>query len=132
MTDESNAYLSLGKKFSGGHYSVNHRRGEYARPGMKGQVIHNNTVESVFSLLKRGVYGVFHSVSRKHLPNYLSEFEFRWNERHVDDATRIVRAIRAVEGKRLQYRESVDNPPYQPEMNGPEPEQADAPFDPIF
>ena len=56
--------------------------------------------------------GGFHSVSRKHLPNYLGEFEFRWNTRKLNDGERVSRAIRQVDGKRLQYRESVDNPPY--------------------
>jgi hypothetical protein len=70
------------------------------------------------------VMGTFHSVSRKHLPNYLNEFEFRWNTRKLSDGARIVRAIRQVEGKRLQYRESVDNPPYLPKPKG----QINAPF----
>jgi hypothetical protein len=66
----------------------------------------------VFSLIKRGVMGTFHSVSRKHLQNYLNEFEFRWNTRKWDDGQRISKAIKQVEGKRLEYRESVDKPPY--------------------
>ena len=73
---------------------------------------HSNTIEGVFSLLKRGVMGTFHSVSKKHLPNYLNEFEFRWNTRKLDDGQRVARAIRQVDGKRLQSRESVENPPY--------------------
>ena len=54
----------------------------------KGTDIHSNSVEGVFSLLKRGVYGTFHSVSKKHLPNYLNEFEFRFNTRKQDDGER--------------------------------------------
>jgi transposase-like protein len=107
ITDESAAYTKIGRRFAGGHESVKHSLGEYVR----GDVT-TNTVEGVFSLLKRGVMGTFHSVSRKHLPNYLGEFEFRWNTRKVDDGTRVGRAIKAVQGKRLEYRESVDNPPY--------------------
>jgi hypothetical protein len=42
----------------------------------------------------------------------LNEFEFRWNTRKLDDGARVTRAIRQVQGKRLEYRESVDNPPY--------------------
>lgn len=86
---------------------VKHGIGEYVRGD-----VHSNTVEGVFSLLKRGVMGTFHSISKKHLPNYLNEFEFRYNTRKVDDGTRVTQAIRAVDGKRLLYRESVDNPPY--------------------
>jgi hypothetical protein len=69
--------------------------------------------------------GTFHSVSRKHLPNYLNEFEFRWNTRKLDDGERVSRAIKQVDGKRLEYRESVDNPPYLPAAKG----QMNAPFD---
>lgn len=107
MTDESPAYTTVGRKFAGGHETVKHGAREYVR----GDVF-SNTVESVFSLLKRGVVGTFHSVSKKHLPNYLGEFEFRWNTRHSDDGARVSKAIRAMEGKRLEYRESVENPPY--------------------
>jgi transposase-like protein len=107
MTDESPAYIKVGRKFAGGHETVKHGAREYVR----GDVF-SNTVESVFSLLKRGVVGTFHSVSKKHLPNYLGEFEFRWNTRHNNDGERVAKAIRAMEGKRIEYRESVDNPPY--------------------
>src|SRR5437762_12393926 len=55
---------------------------------------HSNTIEGVFSLIKRGVMGTFHSVSRKHLPNYLNEFEFRWNTRKINDGQRVAQAIK--------------------------------------
>ncbi len=57
-------------------------------------------------------------MTRKHLPNYLNEFEFRWNTRKLDDGQRVAKALRAIEGKRLQYRESVENPPYLPAVKG--------------
>ena len=107
--DDLNLYEPVGKAFDGGHESVRHSAGEYVRPGTD---IHSNTVEGVFSLIKRGVMGTFHSVSRKHLPNYLNEFEFRHNTRKLDDGQRVAAAIRKVDGKRLEYRESVDCPPY--------------------
>lgn len=109
ITDDLNAYKGVGTAFLGGHYAVKHTQKEYVRWGTD---IHSNTIEGVFSLLRRGVMGTFHSVSRKHLPNYLNEFQFRWNTRKLDDGERVARAIRQVDGKRLQYRESVDNPPY--------------------
>jgi hypothetical protein len=62
--------------------------------------------------------GTFHSVSRKHLPNHLNEFQFRWNTRKMDDGQRVSAAIKAIDGKRLQYRESVENPPYLPQPSG--------------
>jgi transposase-like protein len=109
ITDEFPAYKKAGRIFGGGHEVVKHSDGEYVRPGTD---IHSNTVEGVFSLIRRGVMGTFHSVSRKHLPNYLNEFQFRWNTRKLDDGQRVQQAIKAVDGKRLQYRESVENPPY--------------------
>lgn len=109
VTDESLIYKRVGREFIGGHFSVTHSKKEYVKPGTD---IHTNTVEGVFSLLKRGIYGTFHSVSKKHLPNYLNEFEFRHNTRKMNDGERVNRAIQRVDGKRLTYRESVDNPPY--------------------
>ena len=122
ITDELNVYHPVGGIFRGGHEVVNHTRKEYVRFGSD---VHSNTVEGVFSLLKRGVMGTFHSVSRKHLPNYLNEFEFRHNTRKMDDGQRVTRAIRQVDGKRFTYRDSVDNPPYLVER---ELKQAEAPF----
>jgi len=109
ITDEANLYTTLGRKFEGGHRVVRHKWRQYVRPGTD---IHSNTVEGVFSLIRRGVMGTFHSVSRKHLPNYLNEFQFRWNTRKMDDGERVSKVIKAVVGKRLEYRQSVENPPY--------------------
>lgn len=94
---------------AGGHKTVKHSAGEYTRSGTD---IHSNTVEGIFSLLNRGVMETYHSISRKHLANYLDEFAFRWNTRQLDDGPRVDRAIRQVVGKRLEYRESVDVPPW--------------------
>ncbi|MFZ0270925.1 MAG: IS1595 family transposase [Acidobacteriaceae bacterium] len=63
------------------HQMVNHSK-EWIVPGTD---IHTNTIESAFSLLKRGLIGSFHRVSIKHLHRYLSEFEFRWNIRKDED-----------------------------------------------
>jgi transposase-like protein len=111
ITDEANFYKKLGRKFEGGHFPVRHKWRQYVKPGTD---IHSNTIEGVFSLIRRGVMGTFHSVSRKHLPNYLNEFQFRWNTRKMDDGQRVQQAIKAMVGKRLEYRESVENPPYVP------------------
>ena len=125
ITDELQVYWTVGKKFQGGHETVVHSKGEYVRAGTD---IHSNTVEGVFSLIRRGVMGTFHSVSRKHLPNYLNEFQFRWNTRKMNDGQRVSAAIKTIQGKRLEYRESVENPPYLPKSSQQEPEQMDAPF----
>lgn len=109
ITDELSVYPKAGRLFQGGHEVIKHSAGEYVR---RGTDVHTNTVEGVFSLIRRGVMGTFHSVSRKHLPNYLNEFQFRWNTRKMKDGERVSRAIKTMLGKRLEYRESVDNPPY--------------------
>ena len=94
MTDEAKYYKRLGRQFT--HETVNHSAKEYAR----GDVT-TNTVEGFFSLIKRGVYGTFHSVSKHHLHRYVSEFEFRYNTRKMEDSQRTLAAIRGAEGKRL-------------------------------
>jgi transposase-like protein len=77
-TDASSVYEILFKsEYPKAHRMVNHSE-QWIVPGTR---IHTNTVESSFSLLKRGLIGSFHRVSIKHLHRYLSEFEFRFNER---------------------------------------------------
>ena len=57
--------------------------------------VHSNTVEGFFSLLKRGLNGIYHNVSKEHLRRYLCEFEFRYNHRHMDDGERTRAVIQA-------------------------------------
>lgn len=102
MTDEFGIYTTIGREFEGGHETICHGDGEYAR----GDVT-TNTIEGVFALLKRGMKGTFHSVTPKHLHRYLSEFEFRYNTRKVDDGARVALAIDAMNGKRLTYAQQV-------------------------
>jgi hypothetical protein len=102
ITDEAWHFTKVGRKFPGGHFTVNHSAGEYVRGD-----IYSNTIEGFFSLVKRGIYGTFHSVSRHHLHRYLDEFCYRYNTRKLTDGERITEAIRKAQGKRLQYREPV-------------------------
>lgn len=95
-TDEASVYAWARKPWPGGHESVNHSAGEYARGSAT-----TNRVEGFFSLLKRGIYGTFHSVSKEHLHRYVDEFAFRYNHRHVDDGERTLTALRGAEGRRL-------------------------------
>jgi hypothetical protein len=67
-------------------------------------LISTNAIEGYFSILKRGINGVYHHVGKQHLYRYLNEFDFRYNSRDVDDGERAMLAIRKVEGKRLMYR----------------------------
>jgi transposase-like protein len=101
MTDEWRSYIGVGREYAG-HGVVSHGVGEYVRGEN-----YTNTVEGFFSILKRGVNGTYHHVSRAHLHRYLSEFDFRYNSRDLSDAERTVRALADSEGKRLKYRDST-------------------------
>lgn len=96
MTDAFPSYRGLDKEFAA-HGVVDHDQ-EYVRG-----VIHTNFAESYFSLLKRGIVGAFHHISRQHMDLYLNEFDFRWNTRSLDDGRRLMIAIRNSFGKRLTY-----------------------------
>ena len=95
MTDEYRAYKGLDKEFAG-HETVSHGQKEYARGNA-----HVNTAEGYFAILKRGITGTYHHISKQHLGQYLNEFNFRYNSRHVDDELRMVLAIEGTKGKRL-------------------------------
>jgi transposase-like protein len=102
MTDESPVYWSIGREFSG-HGTVNHSAEEYVRAAFW----HTNTVESFFSIFKRGIYGCYFHVSETHLHRYAAEFDFRHNNRialGIDDVARADRALVGAKGKRLTYR----------------------------
>lgn len=105
-TDEHAAYVPALKDHKK-HETVVHSKYEYARRNADGTVTHINTCESFFSLLKRGVNGSWHHVSREHLAKYAGEFEFRWNHRKVSDGERLVAAVGKVSGKRLTYKQAV-------------------------
>lgn len=98
MTDNSSAYKSLSKRYE--HMSVDHTTGEYVE-GMA----HTNTIEGYFSLLKRGVIGIYHFVSHKHLNHYCDEFSFRYNTRYLSDPQRFHRSVPMIEGKRIKYKD---------------------------
>ena len=82
VTDDLRAYPKAMGDLKSKHETVNHTAQEYVRFGTD---IHTNTVESAFSLLKRGIIGSWHKVSAKHLSAYLAEMEFRFNRRKRPD-----------------------------------------------
>lgn len=101
ITDEAPVYKKPGGEFAG-HGSVNHSADEYVRA----YFWHTNTVEGYFSILKRGIMGVYHHVSEAHLHRYLAEFDFRYNTRTrlgVDDSERTTQVLKGIVGKRLTY-----------------------------
>ena len=102
MTDRFGSYAEVGSTFFGGHHTVDPGKGEYVRGDAS-----TNLVESYFALLKRGVMGSFHHVSKNHLDRYCDEFSFRWNHRKTTDSERTFEAIKGAEGRRLMYRDPV-------------------------
>ncbi|MGB8769044.1 MAG: IS1595 family transposase [Candidatus Korobacteraceae bacterium] len=102
ITDELSSYSGIGTEFDGGHQIVCHGTKEYVKLGTD---IHTNTAESSNALVKRGIMGIYHNVSRDYLHRYLWQFDFTWNHRQLNDGERTVLAIRAAEGKRLMYRQ---------------------------
>lgn len=108
MTDEAAIYPGLAKEVAIGHGTVNHSIEEYVRLG---GFMHTNTIENYFSILKRGLNGTYHHVSRAHLKRYLAEFDFRFNEREglgVNDMQRTEKAVRGIVGKRLTWRRTCE------------------------
>ena len=102
MTDEFPAYKGLDREFAD-HQTVSHGTREYVRGN-----VHVNSAEGYFSLLKRGIIGTYHHISKQHLNQYLNEFNFRYNSRKVDDEFRMILAVEGAKGKRLVLRPSLD------------------------
>jgi transposase-like protein len=101
MSDENNAYYGLDREFAS-HQTVCHSTKEYAR----GEV-HSNTAESSHALVKRGIVGIYHSISKEYLHRYLWQYDFLWNNRQMNDGERTIAAIKGAEGKRLTYKEPM-------------------------
>jgi transposase-like protein len=81
------------------HVAIRHSVGEY----VNGKV-HTNNIESFWSLLKRGHYGIFHTISAKHLHRYLAEFEARWDMSKMDSSDRVDALLESTPGLRLVYK----------------------------
>jgi transposase-like protein len=106
-TDEHPGYRRPAKEYKA-HHAVNHSKLEYTLKKPDGVTASTNHCESFFSLLKRGVYGAWHNVSREHLQKYSDEFSFRWNTRKLTDGARLAKAVPMIDGKRLMYRKPAN------------------------
>lgn len=99
ITDDFPAYRDLsGQGYY--HHTVNHSKGEYVRH----YCLHTNGIESFWSLLKRGYYGVYHYMSPKHLHRYVNEFSFRHNTAQAGTMQFIDMTIDRIANKRLTYK----------------------------
>ena len=99
-TDEWKAYNYLHKWFN--HQRVNHKIKQY----VNGKASTNST-ENFNSRLKRGIYGTYHWISKKHTQKYVDEFVFRYNTRNYSDKNRFDLLLSSVAGKRLTYQELI-------------------------
>jgi transposase-like protein len=102
VSDNNKGYYGL--KDTHYHAVVSHSTGEYCR-GM----YHTNTIEGFWSLFKRGIIGIYHNVSAKHINRYCDEFAYRYNYREFNQDEVVKYAMVQSEGKRLKYKELIAN-----------------------
>ena len=100
-TDEWRPYRALSKDYN--HGIVNHSADEYVRGD-----IHTNSIESFWALLKRGIIGIYHNVSDKHLDKYVNEFTFRFNNKNLTEGSRFDVMLANSSG-RLDYKTLIAN-----------------------
>lgn len=101
VTDAYRSYIGLNKTFN--HISIKHTEGNYITVGED----HTNTIEGFWSLLKRGIIGIYHNVSPKHLNKYCDEFVYRFNSRRDSDSERFNTSLLKAE-IRLTYKELIE------------------------
>lgn len=99
VSDEHQAYNQVGKKYN--HKKVNHREKEYVRK--ENILVHTNNIEGYWSILKRQIDGIHHSVSPKHLQRYCDESAFRFNHKESFQDERFADALANCNG-RLKYK----------------------------
>jgi len=99
-TDEYSSYHALKRVYD--HSVVKHSQHQY----VNGRV-HTNTIEGFWSLLKRGIFGIYHFTSRKHLQMYVDEFVFRYNTRKITEGARFNLLLSNTEN-RLTYKELIN------------------------
>lgn len=99
ITDEWMGYSGLSKDYN--HVVINHSENEYVRGGFT-----TNNVENFWSLLKRGIYGIYHQVSPKHLDKYCDEFAFRFNARKASTNDKFDYSL--INSKKLTYKELIN------------------------
>ena len=97
MTDEWQSYNGLSKEFK--HKRIGHLKKQYVRGG-----VHTQNIENFWSLLKRGVVGIYHHTSAEHLHRYVDEFQYRYNSRKTEDSQRFTSLLSQV-GGRLTYQD---------------------------
>lgn len=101
VTDAYRSYLGLAATYN--HISIKHTDGDYITIGDN----HTNTIEGFWSLLKRGIIGIYHQVSPKYLDKYCNEFSYRYNTRLVSDVVRFEDTFKQAENIHLTYKNLI-------------------------
>lgn len=101
LTDTWKAYNGMAKHFT--HFTINHGSGEYVRG-----FVTTNGIENFWSHFKRGINGIYHQVSPKHLHRYVNEYAFRYNTRKLKDSLRVDFSLAQCNG-RLKFKELTAN-----------------------
>lgn len=99
MTDEANKYKKILRLYK--RESVHHSLGEFVRGN-----VHTNGIENFWSVMKRGIYGIYHQISHKHLQRYCDEFSYRYNTKDLKDGARFEISMQRISGK-LPYKQLV-------------------------
>lgn len=102
MTDEYSAYNDLKHQFE--HHTVNHSAKQFVNA-----MAHTNGIENFWSHLKRGIDGIYHSISKEHLQSYVDEFVLRFNTRKFGTQQRFDFVLAAVSNKRLTYQKLIND-----------------------
>lgn len=97
ITDAYRSYRGLENRYT--HITVKHTEGNYRTEGFK----HTNNIEGFWAIMKRGIYGIYHSVSPKHLHRYCNEFGYRYNTRELKGVERFESAVKKVSDTRITY-----------------------------
>ena len=100
-TDEWQGYNKVDKMYH--HYFVDHGRGKY----VDGRV-YTNTIEGFWSIFKRGILGIYHHLSRKHLQLYANEFAFRYNTRKLGERSRFIYFLGNI-NRKITYQSIIVN-----------------------
>lgn len=113
ITDEHKSYHSMSNEYN--HKTVNHSKGEYVKDSStnkrgeerKAFKVHTNSIEGFWSQLKRGINGIYHWASKKHIQKYVNEFAYRYNNKEFSDFEMFANWFVGCEGRKLSYVELI-------------------------